>query len=654
MIETSQNPVIGDGTKEILLFQLGPVQEFIAQARSTLDLWSGSYLLSWLVAHAIVAIRRTADGAVGDGDMIKPSLGKDANPLVYALEHPEAGKEDKTARLALIPNLPNVFALFVPKGEGRRLAETATDAVRKELVRIGECVWSWLETNGAQGHQSWKDRFDAQIMAFPQITWAFRLWKKGEAFADAYDAVNAALASRRNTRDFLQWDSVCNDGHPKDRSSEFMIAAVKDSLSGKEECIGDEHFWKGLCRTRFFKTEGHRYGAMNLIKRLWCHVENPETKMNFISGKLGLDESFVAGELLVPNVPAIAANNLDKAVKTQKSVPYVAVLAFDGDHMGERVDEQKQQGPRGICTISATLSRFALDRVPGIVEAHKGHLIYAGGDDVLAILPSSKAVDCARTIREAFQDEAKQSGLKLDGSCGLAVGHQNAPLQMLVKSAQRMESVAKGRYGRQALAIAVYKRSGEILEWGCKWDYDEQTAGSRPFDPRVLQRIGRDGNAGSRLKSALDLMEKVTRFSDERGGALSGRFPYALSELVSPYDLWQKPEDAFRLDSLPFDELAPILFAEAEHVVGRQGKNLTEADRQSLLDDIGDYLAAVSAGVEPSEEPPLGKPAEESDDQGAAPQRPEEKDASKRQIRPEDFLGLFLVETFLTRMHEEA
>ena len=35
--------------KELLLFQLGPVQESIAQARSTRDLWSGSYLLSWLV-----------------------------------------------------------------------------------------------------------------------------------------------------------------------------------------------------------------------------------------------------------------------------------------------------------------------------------------------------------------------------------------------------------------------------------------------------------------------------------------------------------------------------------------------------------------------------------------------------------------------------
>ncbi|MCX8108232.1 MAG: hypothetical protein N3G20_05440, partial [Verrucomicrobiae bacterium] len=36
-----------------LVFHLGPVQEYIAQARRTLDLWSGSYLLSYLIGSAL-------------------------------------------------------------------------------------------------------------------------------------------------------------------------------------------------------------------------------------------------------------------------------------------------------------------------------------------------------------------------------------------------------------------------------------------------------------------------------------------------------------------------------------------------------------------------------------------------------------------------
>ncbi len=40
-------------SKSLLKLQIGPVQESIAQARSTRDLWSGSYLLSWLMAAGI-------------------------------------------------------------------------------------------------------------------------------------------------------------------------------------------------------------------------------------------------------------------------------------------------------------------------------------------------------------------------------------------------------------------------------------------------------------------------------------------------------------------------------------------------------------------------------------------------------------------------
>lgn len=33
-------------SKMLMKVQVGPVQEFIAQARSTRDMWAGSYLLS--------------------------------------------------------------------------------------------------------------------------------------------------------------------------------------------------------------------------------------------------------------------------------------------------------------------------------------------------------------------------------------------------------------------------------------------------------------------------------------------------------------------------------------------------------------------------------------------------------------------------------
>ncbi len=567
--------------KELLLFQMGPVQEFIAQARSTRDLWSGSYLLSWLVAHAIVAAWKAEGGNVTFNDMVMPSIRKEDNPLLFALMDKRSLMDDDQVRKALIPNLPNRFAMLVPAGTGKARAEAASSAVRDELQNIGEAVWKWLEVYGAK--PEWKRRFDSQLAAFPQITWAVHARKDGEPFEMAWDSVNDALAARRNTRDFAQWDPVCKD------------AAVKDSLSGREECIGDEEFWSTLKRDNLFsKATGHRYGAMNLVKRLWCHVDDAESGKNFLANSLVFRERQIKTSLLVPDLPSVAQKNTDS------KVPYVAVVAFDGDRMGTTIDGRKSS-PDGIRKISAALSEFALEKVPGIVERHAGHLVYAGGDDVLAILPSSKAVACAREIREAFHG---MEGFDLDGSCGIAVGHFKAPLQMLVKQAQHMESVAKNRYGRSALAIAVYKRSGEILEWGCKW--------SSP---------------------SLSLMNEVTRLSSGDRPKLSSRFPYALAALLKPYELGKmKPEELSGFEDVIRNEVA--------HVLERQGSNLSADEREKFAAQIDEHFDAVAAGVDQPETRVVGRELTDAEKKG------------EHKVHPDDFLGLFLVETFLNRKRE--
>ena len=50
--------------KELLLFQLGPVQEFIAQAETLGDLKAGSELLSTLTAAALKAIPEYWEAAI--------------------------------------------------------------------------------------------------------------------------------------------------------------------------------------------------------------------------------------------------------------------------------------------------------------------------------------------------------------------------------------------------------------------------------------------------------------------------------------------------------------------------------------------------------------------------------------------------------------
>ena len=95
------------GRPAFLIMQTGPVQDFIKQARRTLDLWAGSYLLSLLTARGMLAI---AD-EIGPDSIIFPNLKcvpladwhwfntGIINELQRASHHNEL----------LTPNLPNRF-----------------------------------------------------------------------------------------------------------------------------------------------------------------------------------------------------------------------------------------------------------------------------------------------------------------------------------------------------------------------------------------------------------------------------------------------------------------------------------------------------------------------------------------------------------------
>ena len=634
---------------ELVLFQTGAVQDFIAQSRSTRDLWSGSYLLSWLMAHAIKAVT----DEIGPDAVIFPSLR--GNGIFDALHRQsyyatawksgvngvtettwerllkDKGDWNKMADWLLTPTLPNRFLAMVPPGRGEELATKAQQALLGELHNVGDAVWTWLVSQGAK--PEWKMRWNAQLDAFPQTAWAVQPWlenrelclaetarlpvnaddpegvagriramlvlgeqrlpqedrdaryytdkTKKERLANSgllwsahYALLDAKLAARRNTRDFAAWRDP------------FPEAAVKDSLSGKEACIGDESFWKSLSGHALFRNApSHRYGAMNLLKRLWCRGDC----VPYLRERLGL--------AVEPYRKALRFDALDEVSKPDR---YVAILALDGDHMGKWVSGAntpellRQFAPKAhnylldkagsvkrLLTpsyhlqFSEALANFAMHKARAVVESHGGELIYAGGDDVLAILPAKQAVACAEALRAAFRTDFDGGklypGACCEVSCGLAVGHVNAPLQMLVHEARQAERRAKRDYGRAALAVSLYKRSGEIIEWGCKWK-----------------------------GPALPLMRTLTA-----ADKLSGRFPYALAALLKPYALQGAMPD-----------MLPVLQNEVRRVLDQQGADLPEDERKALAAGIDDYLESTK-------------------------------------FRLQDFINLFLAETFINRSREE-
>lgn len=498
--------------KSLVLFQAGPVQTFIAAARSTRDLWSGSYMLSWLMVSAARALADIVDESI-DETIVFPRLSELGVCKVQTRDY-DASNEGLFATL-LNPAMPNRFLAIVPADKAQVCVNAAENAFREELKHIADSVWEFLKKR-KNAKDEWKIRWDKQIELFPEITWQTCPIENGN-YEKAYKRCQHLLAARRNTRNFAQFVT-----------DENQEGGVKDVLTGKEEVIGDEEFQKNL-----FPDEGF-YGAISIIKRFW-HEEYLGEK--YFGGRKKEFYKSVTYE----SVPDIAKKNKKtKDEKEESRNPYVAIIAMDGDQMGKWMDgERHLAGTDSDLRLhhkvfSGKLAIFSNECAGEIVRDYSGQLVYAGGDDVVAMLPATKAFDCACELRKKFQEKvgADQNGVLADVSCGVAIAYEKYPLQRMVQEAQKAEKRAKNDYDRGAFAFSLLKHGGEIVHWGAKWDSPAQT-----------------------------LFKKYCEFQEN--DAVSGRFPYALAGVLAPYKL----DEEIKTAGL---NVAELLKTELETVLERQ------------------------------------------------------------------------------------
>lgn len=218
---------------------------------------------------------------------------------------------------------------------------------------------------------------------------------------------------------------------------------------------------------------------------------------------------------------------------------YYAILMMDGDKMGKLVngstlastwesvlhpdifqrlqsesfdalykknwDKIFKQYPRRLLTpaihaaISESLGDFAIYGVASIVNQNNGRLIYAGGDDVCAVMPVETVLETAQKIQRyynsAFQiikpdnsitqvrktwkiEKGKLSinlgtGEGISISAGILLCHHKENLSMMIKAAHNLlDSEAKEKSGRNVCAIELRKRSGGSRFFTRKWDDD--------------------------------------------------------------------------------------------------------------------------------------------------------------------------------------
>ena len=162
--------------------------------------------------------------------------------------------------------------------------------------------------------------------------------------------------------------------------------------------------------------------------------------------------------------------------------------------------QKRALSPNRHLAISGALNDFSLVVARQVIEnEYLGRLIYAGGDDVLAMLPVADLLPAMQRLRVAYaghdpahadgdrQGLALKNGFALldnprsgrrlmrmmgeraTASCGAVVAHHQAPLAAVLRELRLAEKRAKGEGGRDAFSLSLIKRSGGALLVTAKW-----------------------------------------------------------------------------------------------------------------------------------------------------------------------------------------
>ena len=138
-----------------LSFTLSPVQEFVSAARTTRDLWTGSYLLSWLTGHAI--------NSIGAEKLLLPSL-EERHSLLQAIKGKLQldGNSERSLPSFLIPTIPNTFVAVV---ESSDQSDVCKQAVQDEWRRVCGAVQKEFdnEIKNRNGHSNWDAFWNEQV-----------------------------------------------------------------------------------------------------------------------------------------------------------------------------------------------------------------------------------------------------------------------------------------------------------------------------------------------------------------------------------------------------------------------------------------------------------------------------------------------------------
>jgi CRISPR-associated protein Cmr2 len=582
-----------------LHFTFGPVQGFVAQARRTRDLYAGSFLLSWLAYQAMDAVQSAG------GTIILPDFAAIRNLI-----------EVDRVKYGVVPNR------FVASFDCKQLAEKAADLACKGLMdewrKIAEKVWkrfvSLAEPWGNETGEIWQ----RQIDNFWEMAWGVgdeqdsalldrrKNWRSPPMAVEGgdhctlmgqYQELSGFIRSRELDKQNTFWEAVRTgvNLNLKDDERLCAIAMIKRFFPDPEvagEVLGhdlDAATWPStvsIATLPWLKTlreKGETNGSLYEKARAYTDlVKNEPGALVSGNGTLLIMQDYPSATGLFKKLSGNFLNrtalqnkkgtllNVETSRKDyiqalrelehasdDRAGNFYALLLMDGDSMGKLIRKND------VKTVTEALTHFSA-QVPGIVYEHNGITVYAGGDDLFALLPLDTTLDCAIKVSTSYKkifSDRKITKATISGA--VIFTHYSIPLRQVIAQAHYfLDEVAKDQTGRDAIAIAVIKPGGETCRWAGK-----------------IEHFKSENQEGNCFQPLIDSFNE-----EDRVDSLSSKYLYNLRQRFAALE-----EDA---GSFGKDDLTDLFTAELVH--GKISKKPPEAEKQrARARAVIDKLVAV-------------------------------------------------------------
>jgi CRISPR-associated protein Cmr2 len=590
-------------TERYFHFTLGPVQGFVAQARRTRDFWAGSFLLSWLSGVAMAATESLCGaGAIefpapaeGYLDWIRGHGQGGEGPRIGAIPNRFMAKVPKTFRGEVVAQAVRdawwALAQEVWQRDGLENHGASHDVWKRQHRHFWDI--SWVLTDGPEESSALDCRKNWRAHLPPEEPGVkchlMEGWQELSGIVPMDGESNAKRRafwqSLRNAgngsgSDLNEGEMLCAIAYVKRRFVrvfEKFQPAIELGAVGTLTLQGWKlnhsmpsvaymaavHWLEALVKNanpgelRTLHDLAHAAGAHRDEWDTWIRCleealpKQAERERKEAREAIALDGNIFFDYVLeAPHRYGYKGKEANRVrnwlksfwdsraeVKKPPLSPFYAVLMMDGDSLGAHMSKPGNQKP-----IADALNEFT-ERVRGIVEGHNGMLIYAGGDDVLALLPLEDALNCAAELhgdyRTAFAGhipEGCEIPIPTTLSGAVIFAHVKTALGEVLRQAHLvLDDIAKDGAGRDAIAIRVLKPGGEHLTWAQPWKVALDSEG-RLVLADIADRFGKPAETGAGEFSSKFFYKMRHRFE-----VLKGMKPGEVESLLAADYLASEP-----------------------------------------------------------------------------------------------------------------